>query len=625
MGSDSIATNLGRNGSDYSASIMGSLAEAESVSIWTDTDGIMTADPNKIDSAKTIEQMSYDEAIELAYFGAEVIHEKTMSPLIDKDIPIYIRNTFNPESKVTQISSAVGQGQSVKGITTIENITLVNIEGSGMIGVPGTAKRLFSCLSDAGISVILLTQASSEHSICFAIDEQFSDRIEDVIKDEFSDDFTIGNLQEIEIQKNASVIAVVGSGMTGTKGIAAQFFRAITESEVNVMAIAQGSSEKNISVVVSKDDLHRAVQFVHNSFFTGKTKLIIGLVGLGNVGEEFYRQVHAQKEAIYKDFNVEINFVAMSNSSHMILSDTISESDAASLKEKDQSCQASDVEEMIKFLNDSPGNIKALIDCTASDVIPDLYARCFEAKINVITANKKGLSGSIDRYKDILESAQENKCNFLYETTAGAALPFIKSVKDFKASGDKIKEIEGVFSGTLAYLFNTFDGEKPFSEIVSNAKDQGYTEPDPRDDLSGMDVARKLVILAREMGQSIEVDDVEIENLVNKSHQDLSVEDYLKAMADDDEMMQSRYQQANNEGKALCYIAQLNGNGEASVSLKVIDQAHQFFGLEGTENIIKYNTERYSSYPLVHRGPGAGPEVTAAGIFSDLLALLNTH
>ena len=625
MSSDSIATNLGRNGSDYSASIMGSLAEAESVSIWTDTDGIMTADPNKIESAKTIEQMSYDEAVELAYFGAEVIHEKTMSPLIDKDIPIYIRNTFNPESKVTKISSALIEGQSVKGITTIENITLVNIEGSGMIGVPGTAKRLFSCLGDAGISVILLTQASSEHSICFAIDEQFSDRIEDVIKDEFSDDFNVGNLQEIEIQNNASVIAVVGSGMTGTKGIAAQFFRAITESEVNVMAIAQGSSEKNISVVVSKDDLHRAEQFVHNSFFTGKTKLIIGLVGLGNVGEEFYRQVDAQKEAIYKDFNVEINFVAMSNSSHMIVSDTISQSEVASLKEKDQSCKASDIKEMIKFLNDSPGNIKVLIDCTASDVIPDLYPRCFEAKINVITANKKGLSGSIARYKDILESAQENKCNFLYETTAGAALPFIKSVKDFTASGDKIREIEGVFSGTLAYLFNTFDGEKPFSEIVSNAKDQGYTEPDPRDDLSGMDVARKLVILAREMGQYIEVNDVEIENLVNKSHQDLSVEDYLKAMADDDEMMQTRYQQANNEGKALCYIAQLNGKGEASVTLKAIDQDHQFFGLEGTENIIKYNTERYSSYPLVHRGPGAGPEVTAAGIFSDLLALLNTH
>ena len=625
MSSDSIATNLGRNGSDYSASIMGSLAEAESVSIWTDTDGIMTADPNKIESAKTIEQMSYDEAVELAYFGAEVIHEKTMSPLIDKDIPIYIRNTFNPESKVTKISSALIEGQSVKGITTIENITLVNIEGSGMIGVPGTAKRLFSCLGDAGISVILLTQASSEHSICFAIDEQFSDRIEDVIKDEFSDDFNVGNLQEIEIQNNASVIAVVGSGMTGTKGIAAQFFRAITESEVNVMAIAQGSSEKNISVVVSKDDLHQAEQFVHNSFFTGKTKLIIGLVGLGNVGEEFYRQVDAQKEAIYKDFNVEINFVAMSNSSHMIVSDTISQSEVASLKEKDQSCKASDIEEMIKFLNDSPGNIKVLIDCTASDVIPDLYPRCFEAKINVITANKKGLSGSIARYKDILKSSQENKCNFLYETTAGAALPFIKSVKDFTASGDKIREIEGVFSGTLAYLFNTFDGEKPFSEIVSNAKDQGYTEPDPRDDLSGMDVARKLVILAREMGQYIEVNDVEIENLVNKSHQDLSVEDYLKAMTDDDEMMQTRYQQANNEGKALCYIAQLNGKGEASVTLKAIDQDHQVFGLEGTENIIKYNTERYSSYPLVHRGPGAGPEVTAAGIFSDLLALLNTH
>ncbi len=623
--SDSVPTNLGRNGSDYSASIIGSLAKARSVSIWTDTDGIMTADPNHIQTAKTIQQMSYDEAIELAYFGAEVIHEKTMLPLMNKGIPIYIRNTFNPESHGTEISSKVKGVKSVKGITTIDNIILVNIEGSGMIGVPGTAKRLFSCLSDAGISVILITQASSEHSICFAIDDKYSDQIESVLKVEFRTDFQNGNLQQLQIQENCSIIAVVGSGMTGTKGIAAQFFKAITQSEVNVMAIAQGSSEKNISVVVKKDDLNQAVQSVHNAFFTGKTELVIALAGFGNVGQEFYHQVEAQKDKIFKDFNLEINFVAIANSSHMILDEDISESDIASLIAKDQSCRASKVEDIIDFLDKTPADLKVFIDCSASDLIPDFYTECFQSGINVITANKKGLSGSLSRYKDIMRSAKDNKRTFLYETTAGAALPFIKSVKDISISGDVIEEIEGVFSGTLAYLFNSFDGSEPFSKIVSTAREQGYTEPDPRDDLSGMDVARKLAILAREMGLNIEVKDVEIENLVSQNHSDLSVVDYLEEMVNDDSIMEKRYKQANHDGKVLCYLARLNADGKASVKLEALSKEHPFSRLEGTENIIKYKTRRYSKHPLVHRGPGAGPEVTAAGIFSDLLAFLNTH
>ena len=623
--SDSVATNLGRNGSDYSASIMGSLADAKDVSIWTDTNGIMTADPNQIQTAKTITRMSYDEAIELAYFGAEVIHEKTMLPLMNKGIPIYIRNTFNPESSGTKISSKVNGQQGVKGITTIDNITLVNIEGSGMIGVPGTAKRLFSCLSNAGISIILITQASSEHSICFAIDDKFSDQVESVIRDEFNNDFNNGNLQQLQIQKNCSIIAVVGSGMSGTKGIATQFFKAITQSEVNVMAIAQGSSEKNISVVVKKDDLRRAVKSVHNAFFIGKTDLIIALMGFGNVGQEFYRQVQEQKEIILKDFNVEINFIAITNSSHMILNKLISDSAIASLITKDESCQTSNTESIIDYLAKTPADIKVLIDCTASDYIPDLYTACFQSGINVITANKKGLSGPLSRYKDIFKSATDNKRTFLYETTAGAALPFIKSVKDLMISGDQVEEIEGVFSGTLSYLFNSYNGNVPFSKIVTDAKNQGYTEPDPREDLSGMDVARKLVILARELGHMIEVNHVEIENLVNEAHQGLSIESYLKEIVNDDAAIEDKLNQAVKDNKVLRYVAQLDHSGKASVKLEALSNNHPFSGLVGTENIIKFKTKRYSNYPLVHKGPGAGPEVTASGIFGDLFALFNIH
>lgn len=623
--SDSFATNLGRNGSDYSASIMGSLAEAKDVSIWTDTNGIMTADPNQIQTAKTIKKMSYDEAIELAYFGAEVIHEKTMLPLMNKGIPIYIRNTFNPESNGTEISSKMNGLQSVKGITTIDNITLVNIEGSGMIGVPGTVKRLFSCLSNAEISIVLITQASSEHSICFAIDDKYSDQIENVIKNEFSNDFQNGNLQQLQIQNNCSIIAVVGSGMSGTKGIATQFFKAITQSEVNIMAIAQGSSEKNISVVVKKDDLRRAVESVHNAFFIGKTDLIIALVGFGNVGQEFYRQVQAQKEIILKNFNVEINFVAIANSSQMILDELISDSAIASLIAKDESCQASNVESTIDYLATTPANLKVLIDCTASDHIPDLYSSCFESGINVIAANKKGLSGPLSRYQDIMRSAIDNKQTFLYETTAGAALPFIKSVKDLIISGDQIEEIEGVFSGTLSYLFNSYNGSVPFSKIVTDARNQGYTEPDPRDDLSGMDVARKLVILARELGLMIEVNNIEIENLVNEAHRDLSIESYLQEIVNDDAAMEDKLNQAIKDNKVLRYVAQLDHNGKASVKLDTLNNDHPFSELVGTENIIKFKTKRYSDYPLVHKGPGAGPEVTASGIFGDLFTLFNIH
>jgi len=612
-------TNLGRNGSDYSASILGSLADAKSVSIWTDVDGIMTGDPNQIDRAKIIEQMSYDEAMELAYFGAKVIHPKTMSPLMTKGIPIYIRNTFNPNSTGTKIVLESTECKSVKGMTTIDDLSLINLEGAGMIGVPGTAKRLFSCLSDAGISVVLITQASSEHSICFAINDKDSGRIESVVRDEFLVDFENGNLQKLQIQDHCSIVAVVGSGMSGTKGIAAKFFRAMSDSRTNVMAIAQGSSEKNISAVVKTDDVSNAIHSMHQAFFDQSIDVNIGIIGYGNVGKEFFNQLQNQRKKLEEDSDIRLNIIAVSNSGNMVLKNNHIESNDLDNIAAEQATNALD---LIDHISQSNGAIKILIDCTTSEDIPKIYKNAFISDIHVIAANKKGVSGSMDLYQEIMHYSKSTKKSFHYETTAGAGLPFIKTLQDLNMTGDQVNEIEGVFSGTLSYLFNNYDGELEFSKMVADAREKGFTEPDPRDDLSGMDVARKLVILAREMNLSIGISDVSVESLVPEKLRDISVDDYLDQLSEYDEAMNLKLAEARNNNKVLRYIAKLDSSGEASVKLDAISIDHPFAELKGSENVIKYMTERYSDYPLVHKGPGAGAEVTAAGIFSDLLMVV---
>ena len=612
-------TNLGRNGSDYSASILGSLAEAKSVSIWTDVDGIMTGDPNQIDRAKIIEQMSYDEAMELAYFGAKVIHPKTMSPLMTKGIPIYIRNTFNPNSTGTKIVLESNERKSVKGMTTIDDLSLINLEGAGMIGVPGTAKRLFSCLSDAGISVVLITQASSEHSICFAINDKDSARIESVVRDEFLVDFENGNLQKLQIQDHCSIVAVVGSGMSGTKGIAAKFFRAMSDSRTNVMAIAQGSSEKNISAVVKTDDVSNAIHSMHQAFFDQSIDVNIGIIGYGNVGKELFNQLQNQRKNLEEDSDIRLNIIAVSNSANMTLKNNhIESSELDNIAEE----QATNALDLIDHISQSNGAIKILIDCTTSEDIPKIYKNAFISDIHVIAANKKGVSGSMDLYQEIMHYSKSTKKSFHYETTAGAGLPFIKTLQDLNMTGDQVNEIEGVFSGTLSYLFNNYDGELEFSKMVADAREKGFTEPDPRDDLSGMDVARKLVILAREINLSIGINDVSVESLVPEKLRDISVVDYLDQLSEYDETMNLRLAEARNNNKVLRYIAKLDSSGKASVKLNAISIDHPFAELKGSENVIKYKTERYSDYPLVHKGPGAGAEVTAAGIFSDLLKVV---
>ena len=620
------STNLGRNGSDYSASILGSLSEAKSVTIWTDVDGVLTGDPRVVNQARMIEQMTYDEAIELSYFGAEVIHPKTMAPLMHKEIPLYIRNTFNPESLGTSINSQQKNTRAVKGISTIKDIALLNLEGTGMIGVPGIVNRLGKVLQQANISIVLISQASSEHSICFAVRSKDARSAADVIKQEFKDDFKNENLSAIQIEEDCSILAIVGSGMTGTKGIAARFFNAISLSKTNVIAIAQGSSEKNISIVIKSKDMNHATSFVHDAFFNSNKQIAIGIMGYGSIGQELHKQILDERKILQERENISLDILALSNSQKMMLSeDNIDLKSASNVTEKIEALEQSNTNEMINHISRRSAYGRIIIDCSASDEAPDEYSNIFENGISIVTANKKGLSGNIDRYKSIMNSKNLNETNFLYETTAGAALPFVKSVSDIASSSDSIKKIEGVFSGTLAYLFNSYDASMPFSELVNDALQQGFTEPDPRDDLSGMDVARKLVILAREMGLDMNVNDIHVESLVDPNHLSLSVNEYLEAMSSGDQAMNDRYQNALENNEKLSYVAQIDENGNASVSLKNLSNDHSFFSLKGTENIIAIHSDYYSNYPLVLRGPGAGREVTASGLFFDLLSIIRAQ
>ncbi|MFL2547570.1 MAG: bifunctional aspartate kinase/homoserine dehydrogenase I [Gammaproteobacteria bacterium] len=620
------STNLGRNGSDYSASILGSLSEAQSVTIWTDVDGVLTGDPRVVNQARMIEQMTYDEAIELSYFGAEVIHPKTMAPLMHKEIPLYIRNTFNPESLGTSINSQQKNTRAVKGISTIKDIALLNLEGTGMIGVPGIVNRLGKVLQQANISIVLISQASSEHSICFAVRSKDARSAADVIKQEFKDDFKNENLSAIQIEEDCSILAIVGSGMTGTKGIAARFFNAISLSKTNVIAIAQGSSEKNISIVIKSKDMNHATSFVHDAFFNSNKQIAIGIMGYGSIGQELHKQILDERKILQERENISLDILALSNSQKMMLSeDNIDLKSASNVTEKIEALEQSNTNEMINHISRWSAYRHIIIDCSASDEAPDEYSNIFENGISIVTANKKGLSGNIDRYKSIMNSKNLNGADFLYETTAGAALPFVKSVSDIASSSDSIKKIEGVFSGTLAYLFNSYDASMPFSELVNDALQQGFTEPDPRDDLSGMDVARKLVILAREMGLDMNVNDIHVESLVDPNHLSLSVNEYLEAMSSGDQAMNDRYQNALENNEKLSYVAQIDENGNASVSLKNLSNDHSFFSLKGTENIIAIHSDYYSNYPLVLRGPGAGREVTASGLFFDLLSIIRAQ
>ena len=619
---DGLQTTLGRNGSDHSAAIFAALTGADELDIWTDVDGVMSADPNRVPEAQVIDQLTYNEAMELAYFGAKVIHPQTLGPAVENDIPVVIRNSRNPAHPGSRITAEGGPAERIKGITAVASMALVNLEGAGMIGVPGTADRLFASLKNAGVSVTLISQASSEHSICAAVPQELAHRARKVIADEFAEELENGQIQSVDVTEQQSIIAVVGDGMAGTPGIAAKFFGTLARAGVNIRAIAQGSSERNISAVVDSADATKALRAAHSGFYLSAKTLSIGLIGPGTVGSALLRQIQKQSENLKQNFNLDLRIRGIARSKKMLLADRRIDLERF---EEDFESSAQDLNLDLFAAHLKPDHLPhaVIIDCTASEAISARYAHWLAAGINVITPNKKAFSGSYGDYQALKDAARVGSTHYFYETTVGAALPVITTVADLVQTGDQVKSISGIFSGTLAYLFNVYDGSKPFSEIVREAKESGYTEPDPRDDLSGMDVARKLTILAREIGQTIEIGDFPVQNLVPEALRDCSVDEFLEQLSNYDDEMAELFASAAAKQKQLRYVAQLGADGSAEVALTEVDDSHPFCNINLTDNIVQFITERYSANPLVIQGPGAGPEVTAAGVFADLLRLAN--
>ena len=619
---EGLQTTLGRNGSDHSAAIFAALTKADALTIWTDVDGVMSADPNRVPEAQVIDQLTYNEAMELAYFGAKVIHPQTLGPAVDNDIPVTIRSSHNPSHPGSRIQASSVPADNIKGITAIGGMALVNLEGSGMIGVPGTADRLFAALKGAGVSVTLISQASSEHSICIAVPDNVAERAKQVVTQEFADELENGQIQSVDVTGAQSIVAVVGDDMAGTPGIAAKFFGTLARAGINIRAIAQGSSERNISAVVDSEQATKALRAAHSGFYLSSKTISIGLIGPGTVGASLLRQIEKQSDKLKQDFNLDLRIRAISRSRKMLLADKRIDISRWEEEFKSSAIDA-DLDAFVRHLKPDHLPHALIIDCTASEQISSKYADWLSRGIHVITPNKKAFSSSYSEYSALQAAADQGSSHYFYETTVGAALPVITTLCDLIQTGDEVHRISGIFSGTLAYLFNVYDGSTPFSEIVRVAKESGYTEPDPREDLSGMDVARKLTILARELGQEIEIGDFPVRNLVPVALRDCSIDEFLEKLPEYDDEMLALYQEAAAEDKQLRYVAMLDADGNASVGLEAVEASHAFCNINLTDNIVQFETERYSANPLVIQGPGAGPEVTAAGVFADLLRLAN--
>jgi aspartokinase/homoserine dehydrogenase 1 len=617
-------TTLGRGGSDYTASLIGAALKVEAIEIWTDVTGIMTADPRKVDDHLPIRELSYEEAMELSHFGANVIYPPTIYPAMSSAIPIYIKNTFEPDKPGTIISRDGHQeSTNVQGISSIDEVTLITLEGSGMVGVSGFAARIFSVMSDAGVNIIMITQASSEHTVCFAVLPYQAAQAMDALNDDFSRELQEGIIDEIIQEKDCSIVAAVGEGMKRTPGISGRLFRSLGRNGINVRAIAQGSSERNISVVVKEKDLSKTLNTIHDAFFLSKIKTVnLFLVGIGLIGTKLLELFQKQADLLYEKHNIKLKLCGIANSRNFNIDAggmPFTEMESR-LQEEGKPMNLEQFMEEADQLN-LPNSL--FIDCTASEEVADFYPEVMKANFSLVTANKKANSGSLKRYEELQQLALDHNVMYLYETNVGAGLPVVKTLKEQVLAGDTITKIEGVLSGTLSYIFNTYDGQTPFSEVVHTALEKGFTEPDPREDLNGRDVARKLIILAREAGIEIEMDDLCVENLVPKPAVEAeSIEQFFDELAKFDDDFKKRYDRAASKGNKLCYIASYQ-DGKANVGLEEINGKHPFDGLSGSDNVIAFHTEHYQDTPLVVKGPGAGAEVTASGILADILRISN--
>jgi aspartokinase/homoserine dehydrogenase 1 len=609
------STVLGRNGSDYSGAIFAALWKTQELHIWTDVDGVLSADPRVEPEAVTLAAMSYEEACELAYFGAKVIHPQTMAPAITAGLPIYIRNTFKPEHPGTRIDAHGDDAGPVKGLTLAHDLALVNVEGTGMIGVPGTAERVFAALRAAQVSVVMISQGSSEHSICCVVRATQAQAAQAALEGAFARELSAGQINAVTLTRDIAVLAAVGDRMAGTPGVAARLFDALARSHVNIRAIAQGASERNISVAIMRDDATVALRAAHAAFWLSRQTISIGLIGPGKVGAALLDQISAAAPRLRRETGLDLRLRAILSTKYLLAD----ERDLGSnWRDRDADFTANDVDGFMKHLVAAHLPHTIIIDCSASDAVAAHYPEWLAAGIHVITPNKHAGAGPIERYRAIRSASAAGAARFRYEATVGAGLPVVSTLRDLLDTGDELLAVEGIFSGTLAWLFNRYDGSMPFSALVREARELGYTEPDPRDDLSGTDVARKLVILAREAGRDLSLADVSVENLVPPGLRAQGTEDFMAKLDQLDAAMAQRLAVARANQRVLRYVARLEGD-RASVGLVEMPRDHAFANIRLTDNIVQFSTKRYCANPLVVQGPGAGPEVTAAGVFADLL------
>ena len=618
-----LTTTLGRGGSDYTASIISGALDAEALEIWTDVDGVLTTDPRIVSHAYTIPYLTYDEAMELANMGAKVIYPPTIQPALEKNIPIYIKNTFNPEFIGTRIGREKKDNNSktVTGLTAVKDVFLLTLEGSGMYGVPGTAARYFRALADKDINIIMITQASSEHSICAAMKKSDLKKAVAAVKTEFSKELENGFLKEPKVETDLCALAIVGEHMRSIPGVAGRLFESLGKNGINVIAIAQGSSELNISFVIKNEDRVKALNLIHDSFFLSeKRRLNVFMVGTGLIGKTLLNQIKAQSKHLIETKNLDIKIIGLGNSKNYIIN-----KDGIDLDKWPELLNSSekkmDFQEYLNEIYECNLAQSVFVDCTADKVIPTFYDEILNKNISISTPNKVGSSSSYAYFKNLRELAVEKNVDFRIETNVGAGLPIIETLQGLVDSGDQIISIKAVLSGSLSFIFNNYSSDKSFTEVVALARKKGFTEPDPREDLSGQDVKRKILILSRVAGFELEPEEVSVEALLPDACMAASdVDEFMKELDNNEDYFRDLVNEAEKEKSRLRYIASLE-NGKAKITLEKVTAEDPFYNLASTDNMAVFYTARYKERPLVVQGPGAGAEVTAAGVFAELIKM----